>query len=189
MFSCMSVIWTLPNRVSTTYLSENVMVLCSVMLLLVITSIYNLAFILLLEKLIVSQLCRIFTKLYEPQSISPLFTTARQRTGFRATQHLTKNSTRISLSCITMPFPTVICSWVRSDICRLDLLIKLFVHRSYITAFYMSRASYSPGLDRSNIRCTRRTQNVQLLLMQYSTFLLLPSPLSGPHIFLKYIST
>jgi len=109
------------------------MVLCSVMQFLVIIGVYNLPFILLLEKLIVAQLCRIFTKFYETHGFSPLFKTARQQPKFRATQHATKNSTRISLSCITMPFPTVICSWVRSDICRLDLLIKLFVRRSYIT--------------------------------------------------------
>jgi hypothetical protein len=109
------------------------MVLFCVMQLLVITSIYNLPFIFLLEKLIVTQLCRKFTQFSETQGFSPLFTTARQRTTFRATQHATKNSTRISLSSITMPFPSVICSWVRSDLCRLHLLIKIFVHRPYIT--------------------------------------------------------
>jgi uncharacterized membrane protein len=148
------------------------MVLCGVIQLLVLTIIYNLAFIFLLEKLIVYQLCRKLTQFYETQSFSRIFTTARQRTTFRATQHKTKNSTRISLWSILMPFHSVIGSWVHSDLCRSQLLIKIFVHLSYISrACYMSRASYSSGLDRSNnIRRTRKIQIVKLHLMQYSTF-------------------
>lgn len=120
------------------------MVLCCVMQLLVITGIYNLPFMFLFEKLTVAQLCRKFTQFSETQGLSPLFTTARQRTTFGARQHATKNSIRISLRSIIIPFPSVICSWVRSDLCRLHLLIKIFVQRPYVTCLlHVSHISLS----------------------------------------------